>query len=246
MWALSFFWSAESAVYATVTFWSPVCLHILLAIISRGEQRRIPVLWFFFPVGLFIAFYAAWAIAFRLVSGVWLDPSMLFLYSTGYSAGFGSLPIPSFGAVWFYAILLVLGAAALRTSLSRHCSASSSAGAIIAAMGCILAISTYYIGRAVPNNVIAEFSILVFGLLIILKALTIHGPIAPTFRAATLPILIVAIMSPFWNEQFPTVVKHVFKHQKDVLVRLPTADGELTGILQAANITTDEPVAYYG
>jgi hypothetical protein len=246
MWVTAIFWSAESGVYATVTFWSPVCLHVLLAAISKGTQKRVPIVWFLVPVGLLLAACAVWDTGSRLITGVWLDPSMLFLYSAGYSAGFGSLPIPSFGAIWFYAVLLTLGATALRASLGHRVTASGPAGAIIAAMGCTLAISTYYIGRAVPNNVLAEFSILVFGVLIILKALTFHGPIGPTFRAAALPIFIVAIMSPFWNKQFPPVAAALIKRQHDVLSRLPSADGELMDALHAANITPEQPVAYYG
>lgn len=246
MWVVALFWSSESGAYATVIFWAPICLHFLLSIAARGSQGHVRAIWFAVPAGMPLVAYVLWAIGTYWLTGEWPDLSMHFLYSIGYSSGFGSLPIPPFGALWLYVILLITGAIGLRAALSMQLTACGPAGAIIAAMGCIFAISTYYIGRAVPNNVIAQYGLLVLCALVILKGVNICRITTPALRAVVQPIIVLGLVCPLWNPALLPVVMATFARQQDVLLKIPTADDELIGLLGLAGINAETPVNYYG
>jgi hypothetical protein len=156
------------------------------------------------------------------------------------------MQILPFGGIWFYALILTSAALGLTLILRRNTDACGPAGGLIAAMGCVLAISTYYIGRAVPNNVVAEYPLLVLSFLITFKATTMGAKATPSQSAIAFPILVVAIISPFWNAGFPLAATNLLMPQEEVVSKLPQASDELISLLASAELTPDKPVVYYG
>lgn len=246
IWTFSMLWSAESGIYATVIFWAPICLHLLVG--QNTKNQISPSVWICFsiPIAVFLASAAIFICAYHSITQQSPDLTMMFLYSAAYSAGFGSIAIPVFGAIWFYVLLILLCALSLRAALVHNYTACGPAGAAIAAMGCILIISTYYIGRAVPNNVVAEYGLLVFCFILIARVSIVRGRISIASRSAAFPILMVAMLSPFWNAKFPGVISAIIEPQSSAPTKLPPADDELVSLLSTAGITPETPVVYYG
>ena len=248
-WIFGVLWSAESAIYTTGIFLAPIALQLLLDLQSRDARRQwfanalrwlgIPVLGLL-ATGILITLY------YHLRLGHGPDFSLFMLYGNAYSGGFGEMPIWAGSAIWVYGLLLFTGAAGLIRALRVNPSANGPAGAIIAAMGCCWVISTYYIGRAATNNVIAEYPLLCFCALIILRASAVGSRPHLSQVAFCLPLVLLAILSPLWNVTFPEVVTRLSLVPAALETHLDAPEPALAELIEKAGITPESTIVYYG
>jgi len=156
---ISFWWSPESGLYTV--FILVVLTYVLAKQFSQSHPQII--LWINLLLRLLVAPIAM--IAFLLAAYVFArsghlpDFTLLTLYVTEYGSGFGSVDLSRSTAGWLYLILSGgLIADAKRKGHDRYRNAI-----LIAAL---LAWSSYFFGRAVPDNLIAQIPLLATVLLL--------------------------------------------------------------------------------
>lgn len=165
---VSFWWSSESALYSTCILGS-YCLYVLVA--EAKQERKKHLIEFVIqtcPGMLLIGAAIISTLFFRV--GNFPDFSMFFMYSRGYSLGFGSYPLEFASAIWLPALLLVLLASA-RMVYSGTPGSENITKTSFFLVGGLGAWSSYYIGRAVPDNVIAMMPLYAFGLIVLISFL---------------------------------------------------------------------------
>jgi hypothetical protein len=163
-------WSAEALLYS-LSITSFVILGIVAIWINKGG----------FKLALFlkiISKFILWILASLLVSwlsaamytlskvGKFPDLEMFIMFASKYSQGFGSVPLQIANPAWITGLVITLALFMSLKSLKIDNSESITIS-IFALVGGLLGWLTYYLGRAVPDNLIAEYPLVVFCLLIL-------------------------------------------------------------------------------
>lgn len=161
----AFWWSAESGLYS-IAIGAAYLLFLRYFSSSLDlsrNNRRLMYLTSIFQATMF----AGLVLFFLVRKGAMPDFSMMFMYSSGYAAGFGSYPL----AIGTPATLLVvvLGITStfwkFRGQLSQKRNLAAISFIFTGAFGGWF---TYYVGRAVPDNVIAMLPLVILGLTLLL------------------------------------------------------------------------------
>ena len=245
LWVLGVLWSAESAVYASVLFVAPIALHLFILLLRPASRQHFltdALKLIGIPVTLFTAAILIICAVYLIGLGHLPDISMFSLYGSAYAGGFGAIPVLMSGPIWLYGFILCCGGWALHKLLQQDFNANGPASAVIAAMGCVWAISSYYIGRAVPNNIVAELPLLCFALLIMIRS----AKDQQLQWAIAIPLLSLALLAPFWNGAFIPLLGSIAQPPKAASILLDQPDEKLNSLLIKAAVTTNDPVLYYG
>lgn len=248
LWLTAVLWSAESAVYATPIFFAPVLLYLLLRFLSEGHSiltDRESWNLVAFPLSVLALTLLGISAFYYVAIGHLPDFEMFWMYASGYAGGFGGIPMNWDGPIWVFVLVFFVAGAGLRAALTDHFTAEAPAGALIAVMACIWATASYYIGRAVPNNVVALFPLICFSLAITLQSITSSKKISPAAIAVALPIFSLAMAAPIWNEGVFDVISGLRPYPQSIEQRLPTPDDALTALMARAQIDVNSPVVYY-
>lgn len=247
VWSLAVIWSAESAIYGTAIF-----LFILVALLQThttenhrfalaGKYVVIAAICLATVLVIIFAFYLA-----RL--GVAPDLFGFFEHSVGYAGGFGYVPFPLNGPgnllflVFMGTSILCIGA------IQRGGDANNMVPPLAAMAGCIWGISTYYIGRPVPQNITAMLPLIamVVYLTLMLSKRMSHGEAySLPIKAAALP-LIFLVLIPLFNLKWVGNLAQIQSFTSDVTIKLPKATNELQQLLSQAKPSADTPIVYYG
>lgn len=166
--ALSFWWSAESSVYT-----SAILLGFLFVAVTYRAQpvaRRAFLLGLMSLTAILFVTLLISVIVFLRVRNL-PDFSLFFLHATSYSAGFGGLPISFANPAWYLlVVVLLLGFAVSKSSKNLFISNTRAPAWIL--MGYLVALSTYWIGRAVPDNIVAMYPLLAVVLILAVQMLS--------------------------------------------------------------------------
>ena len=243
-WIAGMFWSAESAVYSTVIYFTPLCVHLALTATKysiKGAARAafdlllIPLIGALLALGLCEAVYL-------VALGHAPDWSMFIAYSRSYGSGYGERPIPYYGPLWLI-MLILFGGAAVFVSL-RNRKIAAPAYAVATALSVVWIVSSYYVGRAYPVVVTMLSPLLVFAIFTIIRAgRTLGGPQLQT--AIAFPLIVLGLLSSFWNAGIPGLARSLATPNVVAWVRLPEVNRELAGVLRRAKIDPSTPVVYY-
>jgi hypothetical protein len=248
LWLGSVLWSAESALYGTTIFFSPIMLHLLLSFLSRGWMsllKRDSVKLIAIPI-LSLMIVLFWiSIYYLVVLGHFPDFAMFWMYAFPYAGGYGSLPVTWDGPVWVFALVFFAAAYALNAALSVTATVEGPAGAVIAVMACILATASYYVGRAVPNNVVALFPLLCFALVIALRSTALTNRYSLSMIAVATPILSLALITPIWNPELFGVLQRLRPYPQRVESRLQEPTPSLAALLAHEETDVGSPVVYF-
>lgn len=249
LWLAGVLWSAESAIYGTAIFFAPILLHFLLrcmlerrlVLLDReiAELVAIPLLW------LGIVLFCLGIFDYAMI-GHFPDLSMFFMYGIAYAGGFGSIPINWDGPLWVFVLAFFAAGSSLRAALGDRLTAEGPAGVLVAVMACIWATASYYVGRAVPNNVVAVFPLLCFALVITLRSTAAANKLRLGIIAVSVPILSIGLVAPIWNLQILEVIQGLRAYPQRIESRLREPDPALTSLLTQAQITLSSPVVYFG
>jgi len=168
--AIGVFWSAESAVYIVfiLTGWAGAILCCLTGTTNRKSQYRhvlAVLLTFFAFVGLFAIIYS---LATIVRVGSFPDWSMFVFAPIKFAQGFGSIPLRMANPAWILVVLLAL-VCCIYLVHREHSSADKlpESGSLGVIGGALLGWGTYYVGRAVPENIIAMYPQIVFCCLLV-------------------------------------------------------------------------------
>lgn len=154
---INFLWSAESFLYSVI-------ISIFLAftlITDRTLKSRFLVLASLSASGIaaIISAYALMSLYTLTRVGHFPDLSMHFMYALGYSQGYGSLPLQIATPAWISLMVFVICVYGIRRFTLSFDSEKRLNFAVLA--GAFFAWSTYYLGRAHQDNLMAEFPLLV-------------------------------------------------------------------------------------
>ena len=149
----SFWWSPESGLY---TFFIVLALTNVLAN-EFSDSRPHITLWAKLLLRLFVAPIALTGLLISTYvltrSGHLPDLTLLTLYVTEYGSGFGSVHLSRSSAGWLYLVLL----GSLIVDANRH---SHSRNRNIILVAALLGWASYFFGRAVPDNLLAQVPLL--------------------------------------------------------------------------------------
>jgi len=247
VWSLAVIWSAESAIYGTAIF-----LFILVALIQTNtiENHR-------FALACKYVVLAAMCLAMVLVImfafyfarlGVAPDLFGFLEHAFGYAGGFGYVPFPLSGPGNLL-LLVFMGVSILCIrAIQREGGVNENLVSPLAAMaGCIWGISTYYIGRPVPQNITAMLPLIamVVYLSLMLSKRMSPGAHSLPIKAAALP-LIFLVLIPLINLKWVRNLAQIQSFTSDVTTKLPKASNELQQLLSRAKPSANTSIVYYG
>lgn len=244
-WLAGVAWSAESALYCSVVFLAPVLLiaHFRWLRCSGWQETLCLLLR---PLIALAGFVLALCLYYRLRLGHWPDLSMHFLYATAYAHGFGEMPLTWHGPLWLFGLVIALGLA-LQTRAPLD-STPTAALAVPATSATVWIVATYFVGRAVPENVTALLPLLGLGLFLM------HHFARKDARLAEVTLVTRPALSCFLGvvtAAFLTAV--VLERPKIPAVglarideRLRSADAELDALVEQAGVPPGAMVVYYG
>lgn len=249
LWGLGLLWSAESAIYATAVYFAPIGLHLVTTLTTQFQRRRLFIAELVLPIlpgAIALAgFILPASLVYRMMHGAWPDWSMHFMYGFAYASGFGGLPVPANGPIWILMLVLAIGVLSV-FQFDRTDRAATARGYLaIAATSAIWAISSYYVGRAVPNNIVAIFPLIAFSVITLLRSWPPNWSRVPAL-AVTVPVLAVAFASPPLNDALFLKIGEMRLPSGSVALQVRRADEELTALVEKAGISVGDAVVYYG
>ena len=125
----------------------------------------------------------------------------------GYAAGFGAMPISAYGAGWVFVLAFVAIASTVYGGASQTEVEPRAVVWQAGALGCILAISSYFVGRATPDNVTAVLPIIALTLAVSLKAgHSTERPSRAWLAVTAVPVFVVLFTTSLGAPSFPHFV----------------------------------------
>jgi hypothetical protein len=249
VWVAALFWAAESAIYCTAIFAAPVALHLLLQCLSGGIRSllcRETLRLIATPLAALALAVAGTAAVYLVGLGHLPDLGLYSLHGCAYARGFSALPILWSGPIWVFALTLFACACGLRSALVTRFTVEGPAGALVTAGACVWAVTSYYVGRAVPNNVVALLPLLCLALAIIMRA-TARGDRPSLCQVAVgAPLFCLALVAPFLNPALLDVLRGLRPYPQSISAKLREPEEGLAPLLARAGVRPDSPVVYCG
>jgi len=245
-WSLAVIWSAESAIYGTAIF-----LFILVALTqtNTSEKHRLALASKYIGIAaasltttmaMMFAYYFA-----RL--GVAPDLFGYFEHALGYAGGFGYVPF-SLSGPGNLLLLVFIGISILCIkAIQQNDESHDNLVTPLAAMaGGIWGISTYYIGRPVPQNITAMLPLIVMATyLALMLSKRMAGAYSLPIKAAAIPLFLLVLI-PIFNLKWVSNLSKLQSFSAEISAHLPKASTELQELLARAKPTADTPIVYYG
>lgn len=243
IWTIALLWSAESAVYATVIFFTPLILSLLRRKNDPLSLRSLPALTLFgIPALCALAAFALVDFVYLVRLGHDPDWSMYVAYIQSYGSGFGEVSIPFYGP--FLAVCLMLFCSSAVYTALRKRGAEAQAYSAATASALVWIVSSYYLGRAFPVVITALFPLLLLGTLIVIRAggHLNRRSVAPVLAV---PFVALGLVSILWNSNIPAVAPHLARINVNAWTQFPKTDPELTSMLAANGVDPSKQVVYY-
>jgi hypothetical protein len=249
-------WSAEALLYAL-----SITGFVLLGLLAIwiGEKgftlsvflKRIS--WFFLYI--LASLLGAWlsAATYTLLKvGEFPDLQMHVMFASKYSQGFGSVPLQIANPAWIIGLVITLALFVLVKS-SRIENNQSVTISISALVGGLTGWLTYYLGRAVPDNLIAEYPLIVFCLLTLLYIsyqLLGIGKDTKVLKLSTWAIAAtfigIILASTVSQPRFIGTVLSIESLNKPVSTSTVQANTKLVDLLSEIPVNSKEPLLFEG
>jgi hypothetical protein len=245
---LNFLWSAESLLYSLI-----INVFLLFALITdRTIKNRFSI----FP-SLAASGTAAIFVGYALMSlytltrvGNFPDLSMHFMYALGYSQGYGSLPLQIATPAWISLMIFIICVYGIKRFSLAHDSEKRLNFAVLA--GALFAWSTYYLGRAHQDNLMAEFPLLILICFAVLleyqNSKEEHKNSFSALFVWLFTALLVGLISISNVGQIAFIERLLTMQSLGSAQTISpvVADSDLTKLLQSSKVKGDAPVAYQG
>lgn len=235
-------WSAESMLYTTAIY----ATYLLACAISISKLKVNSAFIFLFK-NISVIFIAGIVvnIAYMAITGHFPDWDMYFMYAFNYAQGYGELVIKPWGIHW--AVILALSSIVF---ISSRLYSVKKYNEWIVSTVCFVslwALTSYYVGRAVTNNLTAILPI-IFYIFIVISSVLMDSKFF-TYRlllnAVFLPWIIVGIIGGIGNPQFIERIQK-FKYAENINSKSFRPDRELGSILEALGASKGTRIVYYG
>lgn len=235
-------WSAESMLYSTAIY---VTYLLANAIIISKLKKNSAFKFILKNISVIFLALIITNIFYLAITGHLPDWEMYFMYAFNYAQGYGELIIKSWGIHW--AVILALSSIVFISS--RLYSAKKYDEWIVCSV-CFVslwALSSYYVGRAVTNNITAILPIIFYIFIVISSVLMdskllVYGLL---LNAVFLPWVAVGVMGGIGNPQFIEKLQK-FKYAENINSKSFKPDRELDSILRYLEVTKGARIVYYG
>ena len=248
IWAISVVWSAESAVYGTAIYSFIIFFHCVFNLTWKSPHSSIIYIYLVSPI-VFILFILLAIFSFYMAK-IAVAPDLFgyIEYAIGYAGGYGNAPF-SFLGPGNYLLLAFIGIVLLcLSSLNYSARKHNDIVAPLSAMaGCLWGISSYYIGRPVPQNFTALIPIV--GLVVYLPILVTRninlGWYSVVNKIVALPLFFI-ILTPMFNPKWIGNLYKIDSFNTNISRKLPTASPEIDGLISQANLFEHKSIVFYG
>jgi hypothetical protein len=250
IWLCSVAWSFEAAIYSSAIWFSAFTVYLIQkAAAERRDEKTwsfvaVSVIkWIAVPVVMLLALYAIVYVIYMVGPGVPPDLEGYVEYGLLYSRGFGSLPIDTHGAVWYLLLVFFIASTAVVQFLVedwRDFRLVLAAGV----WGGIWSLSSYFVSRSHPVNLLSLAPVLLFAvaiLLIVLRNSTRrqwHGYV----RAASVPLMAIPIAMTLGHPGLKANLKAHQLSPAKFTEQVPAMDPQLEELMRSAGATPADPV----
>ena len=244
-------WSAESFVYCTTILLGYLTSSFIcdknkfsLKIALRNNLKDLA----FYLTALLISISALF-ILYRYRYGVDASLKLFFMYGRYYSSGFSSLPLKIHGALWsiLTPIILIIVALYQRLLSQKYDRYFVILSTIASALFAWL---SYYIGRAVPDNIIAMSPMIVLCLLISYPFISLENFLTNEIKVIFQNVIIISLL--IFSFSFVTQIRFVtqfasFKsYSSNIYSNKEIANQELVDMIQSEKNYQRFSFLYYG
>ena len=242
-------WSAESLLYCLTIFLAFHFSKFLIAFRDReqGLYKKFALM-AIFALALLAISYLTVFFVYRYIYQVTPDISMFFMYGKYYSQGFGSLPIKIYGFIWTILLPLLL-LMSIFYFLYKKSIFNSQFIIIFTITGAIFSWFSYFVGRAVPNNIMVLSPMLIWCFLVTFYYLKddIHSLLISSFKLCCYIFITLHIGSYLMQPQFFSLFSlQKFKsYTSDIALNREAISPSLLSLLSENNLL-DKNLAYYG
>ncbi len=257
-WTLSVLWSAESAIYGSCIFLPALCISWLQTYLPHSSQnwqtamKTLLKQRFFYLLTPFLVLFCvivSVSIYYQIFLGHYPEWSSHFVYGLLYAKGFGSLALNIKGPVWIL-ILLLAGLVTLLSTVILENPRSRTVVLLVSLISCLWGISSYFIGRAVPNNITAMLPLLVNILFIALQISAQRKPQNATviLQAFAPPFLFIILFTVVGNPGIFSQLSTLSSFSLHIDEKVPRAnfEMELSNLIKEAKIGAHDAIAYSG
>lgn len=235
-------WSAESMLYTTAIY----ATYLLACAISISKPKANSAFIFLFR-NISVIFIAGIIvnIAYLAITGHFPDWTMYLMYAFNYAKGYGEQKINPWGIYW--AVIIALSGIVFISSRLYSAKKYSEWIVSVVCFASLWALTSYYIGRAVTNNLTALLP-LIFYIFIVMSYVLMDSKLF-TYRlllnAVFLPWIVVGIIGGIGNPQFIEKMQK-FKYAEDINSKSFRPERELGSILEALEASKGTRIVYYG
>jgi hypothetical protein len=246
--ALNFLWSAESFLYSII-----ISIFLVFTLMTDRTIKNRFLIFSLLATSVTAAVFTGFALMslYTLTRvGNFPDLSMHFMYALGYSQGYGSLPLQIATPAWISLMVFVICIYGIKRFTSSFDSEKRLNFAVLA--GALFAWSTYYLGRAHQDNLMAEFPLLILiCFVVLLEYQNSKDEHKNSFSALFVWIftaLLVGLISISNVGQIAFIERLLTMQSLGSIqtVSPVVADSDLTSLLQSSAVNDDLPVVYQG
>ena len=235
IWFLSFLWSAESAFYGSIIFLSIFITYLKnnYYLVGKNNLIRYFILLPSFLLFLFVIFYKF------IYSTRMPDVLGHFEYALGYSSGHGYVPLSFPGPILYLALLFIF--------IFSFRFFSKESYLYICLLASLWSISSYYLGRPVPNNITAILPILcILYFSIFIFELPGKSKFIFDYSYCLFLPLLFAIFIPVIDIKWIDKISSLKSYNHDISMNREHTYPQLNQILTNLNIKHNAQIIYYG
>ncbi|MBA3341101.1 MAG: hypothetical protein H0T48_04630 [Gemmatimonadaceae bacterium] len=247
VWLVGVAWSAESAIYCSAAWFGAYAVFLIQNFARRDDGARLPprqlAVAVALPVVAVVLWITATSLIYRVMDGHPPDWMSYYEYALLFSGGYSALVIDPHGPVWYLVALFALVSTAgiyFLRSTPLHPRVLVAAGA----WGTVWSVSSYFVSRSHPVNLLSLVPLLVFS-----AALVVHAARGLSdSRWKTLAHLVfvpLLIVPPALTLAHRDIIRELRRPQlapRAIASQIPPMDSSLASLAVAAGMTPADPV----
>lgn len=252
IWLASLAWSMEAGIYCTGIWFSAFSVFLIQrARVQRENGKNLAfvvrrgLISFATPIGLAISLYALVTLIWLAFRGVTPDLMSYIEYGFLYTSGYASLPVHTSGAVW-YLVLVFSVVSTIAIALVAENWRDFRLVVVAGAWGGIWAISSYFVARSHPVNLLSILPVVLFALAtVIVATVELRGRRwHQLMRVAIVPVFAVPIALTLGH---PLLLANLSTPQVSparLPDQIPPMKPELQNLMIEAGAKPSDPVVY--
>lgn len=254
IWLGSVCWSVEAAIYCSAV-WFPAYLVFLMQRVSRelrsGRSRsgviRLVLRSVSLPIGGLVLIVGAVSMLYRFTLDHFPDWMAYFEYALLYSGGFHSLPIDPSGSVWYLLIIFLAISTAAVIYVFRE-PVHPRVIVLAGAWGGVWAISSYFVSRSHPANLLSIATFLVLAAAITVRVVADQPPESwhGLIRVAILPMFVTPVALTLGHPSFVHEITTPQLSYSSFTEQIPLMEPSLNELLLEAGARPTDAVVRIG